>query len=148
LIREMSDDNRLFVHSGHNRALVKESQVVAIKASSSFWYGRTALMVENYIPMHCWIHSRDVIDLIGGFDEELDLLEDWDFLLRLSSVCDFHHIDIPTCEYRFRLDGTNSLTAQRRKSLAAIRRIYERHPTEEPEIIRLRNERLEVFQRQ
>jgi GT2 family glycosyltransferase len=148
LAREVSTGNRLYVHSGYNRALVKDSRVVATKAADASWHGRSSLMVENYIPMHCWIHSRDAVDTIGGFDEELDLLEDWDFLLRLSSICDFHHIDIPTCEYRFSLDGANSLTAQRSKSLAAIKRIYERHPTREPEIIRLRNERLRLFQEQ
>ncbi|MGE0129566.1 MAG: glycosyltransferase [Blastocatellales bacterium] len=148
MVREVSGGKSLYAYSDYNRALVNGSQVTTIKAAPSFDYDRNYLMVENYIPIHCWIHSRDVIDRIGGFDESLDLLEDWDFLLRLSSICDFQHVRIPTCEYRFSLDGANSLTTHRRRSLAAIRQVYEKHPTQDAEVTRRRNERLLLFQQQ
>jgi hypothetical protein len=45
------------------------------------------------------------------FDESFTLLEDYDFVLRLFAAHepDFALLDKPVCEYRIRLDGSNSI---------------------------------------
>jgi hypothetical protein len=45
------------------------------------------------------------------FDESFTLLEDYEFLLRLCAAHepDFTRLETPVCEYRIRLDGSNSI---------------------------------------
>jgi len=78
------------------------------------WYSwdfkLSELKVNNYIPIHCWIQSRKASEEIGPFDERLDALEDWEFLIRASGRYTFLHVPKITCEYRFFLDGSNSVT--------------------------------------
>lgn len=42
------------------------------------------LLVDNYIPLPALLLRRDEFLDLGGFARELDLFEDWDFLIRLS----------------------------------------------------------------
>lgn len=59
------------------------------------------LLFENYIPLMGVMFSRHVLEKVSGFDEGLDVFEDWDFWMRLSRFFDFHHLDHITAEYRF-----------------------------------------------
>ena len=42
------------------------------------------LLVENWIPIMTFMHTTDCLNRVGGFDEEIDIYEDWDFLIRMS----------------------------------------------------------------
>jgi len=59
------------------------------------------LLFENYIPMMSVLFSISVLEKVSGFDEDLELFEDWDFWMRLSRHFVFHHLDRITAEYRF-----------------------------------------------
>jgi len=59
------------------------------------------LLFENYIPMMSVLFSRSILEKVSGFDEDLELFEDWDFWMRLSRYFIFHHLDKITAEYRF-----------------------------------------------
>jgi len=59
---------------------------------------------RNWIPIHCPLFRRECLTRVGGFDEELRLLEDWDFWLRLSWCYPMTHIRQITGEYRYRSD--------------------------------------------
>jgi LmbE family N-acetylglucosaminyl deacetylase/GT2 family glycosyltransferase len=69
------------------------------------------LLFENYIPNVAVMHRRTAWERVGGFDASMDLLEDWDFLLRLAGEVPFVHVPRRTAEYRLR-DGS-SISAQR-----------------------------------
>lgn len=59
------------------------------------------LLFQNYIPLMSVLFSRDILSKVGGFCEEMDLFEDWDFWIRVSRHFPFHHVDKITAEYRF-----------------------------------------------
>lgn len=59
------------------------------------------LLFENYIPLMSGLFSRDVLDKVPSFDENMDLFEDWDFWMRISRFFEFRHVDKITAEYRF-----------------------------------------------
>jgi len=74
-------------------------------------FDRELLLVDNYIPLPTLLFRRvDFLDL-GGFDEDFDLFEDWDFLIRLSQRGDFVHVPRITCEIRH-IRGGDSILLQ------------------------------------
>ncbi len=46
------------------------------------------LMNGNYIDINTIVHSRKAIEYAGMFDEKLENTEDWDFILRVTSLFD------------------------------------------------------------
>ena len=66
----------------------------------SYDYSQSLLLVRNYIPLMCICFPRALLERTGGFDESLDLFEDWDLLLNLSFGSDFVHIPEVTAKYR------------------------------------------------
>ncbi|MBF0336351.1 MAG: glycosyltransferase [Nitrospirae bacterium] len=56
------------------------------------------LLLENYIPIHCLLFKRSAIEGIL-FDEDFELFEDWDMLIRLAAIHPFHHIRKTTAHY-------------------------------------------------
>jgi len=43
------------------------------------------LLRRNYIDLNTVVHARDCLKEVGGFDERLRRLNDWDFILRLTT---------------------------------------------------------------
>ena len=76
------------------------------------------------------------------------MLEDFEFLVRLSEITDFTHINVVTCEYRYYLDGSNSMMFQRRKVFEALNVIYQKHPSRDKYIQDKRNTELEVVKKE
>ncbi|HIQ05788.1 MAG TPA: glycosyltransferase, partial [Anaerolineae bacterium] len=84
-------------------------------------FDRDHLLVWNYIPMLCLMHERACLETAGLFDEDLDMVEDWDLLIRLSQTDDFVRIPRITAEFSARVGddhvnifGTNALVAHQR----------------------------------
>jgi glycosyltransferase involved in cell wall biosynthesis len=59
------------------------------------------ILFENYIPLMSVMFSRCALEKVPGFDEDMDVFEDWDFWMHLSRSFDFLHLDKVTAEYRF-----------------------------------------------
>ncbi|HEX7959605.1 MAG TPA: glycosyltransferase, partial [Terriglobales bacterium] len=79
-----------------------------------FSWGRTRfdLLRDNFIPIHSYVIDRARVKAADlRFDSNFTLLEDYEFLLRLSAQYefDFAGISTPVCEYRVRNDGSNSI---------------------------------------
>jgi len=86
------------------------------------------LLVQNYIPINTWGHTRDCLWKIGLFDEEMTCLEDWEFLLRLTSQYGAQHVGVTTVEVRVRTDLSDSVSSQRRlEFLPTFLGIYQRY---------------------
>lgn len=62
-------------------------------------YNRLLLCYLNYIPIQSIMFSRALYDDLGGFDEKLEVLEDWDLWVRYSSRYDFDFIPLVTSVY-------------------------------------------------
>lgn len=67
------------------------------------------LLEANYIPILCALFDRCCIEDGTRFDTCMDVLEDWDFWIRLAQKHDFLHVREITCEYRHRVDGSNTV---------------------------------------
>jgi LmbE family N-acetylglucosaminyl deacetylase/glycosyltransferase involved in cell wall biosynthesis len=63
-------------------------------------FDRERLQFGNYIPIMTMLMRRELLAGVGGFDESLECLEDWDYWLRLSTRTSFRRIPGVTAEYR------------------------------------------------
>ncbi|HPR65320.1 MAG TPA: PIG-L family deacetylase [Thermoanaerobaculia bacterium] len=110
-------------------------------------YGRDfdpdLLLYDNYIPFHTLLIRRSLIDQSGLLREDLDLFEDWEFLIRLSSLTPFHHVRRVTCAYRhFRQGATLGVDPTSRQDFSRARcRVLEltrekRSPEVEERVVR------------
>lgn len=102
-------------------------------------FSRERLSVDNYIPVNTFAWPRALLPEVGGFDESMTGLEDWDFLLRLAARADFVHVPRRTVEVRMRVAGG----AEARRSEHAFKdyptlykEIYARHPDLDSEVVR------------
>jgi GT2 family glycosyltransferase len=71
-----------------------------------------AMCVGNAIPNLCAVHTRDLFDLAGLFDEKLQVLIDWDMYRRLTAFAPPVFINVKTAEYTRRLTSDNLATGQ------------------------------------
>ena len=63
-------------------------------------FNRLYLTIVNYIPIQSIMFERCLYEELGGFDEELDVLEDWDVWLRYTTKTDYKFVDKITSLYR------------------------------------------------
>jgi len=116
LIRQLIDGDRAVAVGGCRRAQIgyESEHWFTHKKDNFFAWGRSVadLFTENFVPIHSYVVDRA---RTGNwelkFDESFTLLEDYEFLLRLFAAHepDFTRLDKPVCEYRVRLNGSNSI---------------------------------------
>ena len=94
-------------------------------------YSRALLLVRNFIPINTWGVRRACFEEAGLFDEGLQYLEDWDFLLRLSAQARFHQQHEVTVEYRV-TDRNDDSLSKRHAHKPAMEALYRRHATDHP----------------
>jgi glycosyltransferase involved in cell wall biosynthesis len=63
-------------------------------------FNKGLLRIRNYIPLMCACFPKALLLDLGGFDESLDLFEDWDLMIRASDRTDFFHVPEVTARYR------------------------------------------------
>lgn len=63
-------------------------------------YSAGRLRSGNYIPIHAMIFARSLLERGVHFDESFDVYEDWDFILQLSQLTEFSHVDTVSAYYR------------------------------------------------
>ncbi len=84
-----------------------------VTASERFGYGARALdgwlfpelIHGNFIPAIAPMIRRTALDAVGGFDERLTALEDWDMWLRLSLIAEARYTPAVLVTYRIRPGG-------------------------------------------
>lgn len=145
------EENIRCFYSNYNRSIFrtgKDEYAFLTQAIEPWPYDQTELMVRNRIPIHTWLVHRTAFNEAGWFDESMSMLEDFEFLIRLSQITDFFHINRVSCEYRYYLDGLNSMINQRSKTLEALNTIYTNHPVKDTQIQENRSLELEALRRQ
>lgn len=65
-------------------------------------FSRERILVQNYIPINTWAHHLELVEMAQFFDENLPVLEDWDFLLKLLRHSSPLHVPKTTVEVRIR----------------------------------------------
>ena len=83
-----------------------------------------ALLRNSLISTQTLMARREVLQDLGGFDETLPALVDWDCVIRLSLKGSFAFVDSPLVLQNF---STNSITKDRWRRIYARRRIIEKH---------------------
>ena len=62
-------------------------------------YNKSLLHNKNYIDLNSFCHKRYLINSIGGFDDSLTRLIDWDFILKISMHYKIYSIPILLSKY-------------------------------------------------
>jgi len=80
-------------------------------------------------PFHIvsFMHRKECVEKLGGLDEELDVLEDWDLFFRLAQDYTFRHIPVITGEYRIRDDGSQAITTMREEFARTRERLLQKY---------------------
>ncbi len=86
-----------------------------------FGYSRESLTSRNLFPIQAVLFDMALFDALGGFDEGLDVLEDWDLWLRYSGATDFLPVEKTTSEFRVPEDP--SVRSERQAKLAKAYRL-------------------------
>lgn len=82
------------------------------------------LLRKNYIGTYSVLVRRDLLDAVGGFDEAMPRLQDWDLMLRLARHTRFAYVP----EVLVRGEQLDSGISMDRQALAvAAERMVERH---------------------
>lgn len=116
LIEQLVKGGGAIAVGGCRRAKIEyESGHWFVQSKDNFFaWGRSRLDLirENFVPIHSYVIDRSRLDDFNlSFDETFSILEDYEFLLRLCAKFepDFSRFETPVCEYRIRLDGSNSI---------------------------------------
>ena len=78
-------------------------------------FNRLEILHHNLFPIQAVMFARQVYEDLGGLDESMDYLEDWDLWVRYASKYAFHEVWKTTSVYRVPLDRTAD--AKRQKEL-------------------------------
>jgi len=75
-------------------------------------FSRALLWHHNFMPIQCVLFRRELFDRHGGFDPELDNLEDWNLWVRYTLQRDFIMVDKLTSLYRVPAEPAHALARQ------------------------------------
>lgn len=77
---------------------IYEEVCYSIEFNSKF--DKQLLLIQNYFPIQSVLFSKEIYDELGGMDETLEVLEDWDYWLKLSTKYEFLYIEKITSLYK------------------------------------------------
>ncbi len=97
------------VSSDGNRQVL--SKVVEVSRD----FDRFLMLLFNHVLHVCLMHRRDLIEKTGPYNEQLNVLIDWDMTRRLVFFSDFHHACEITGEYYHPEGESDRISVQRRK---------------------------------
>ncbi|WP_374338663.1 glycosyltransferase [Leeia sp.] len=144
VVKALDEHDGDFVYTQSNYRLLRTEEGRTVEAGIEDLFGhlsfsRDLLLLRNFIPTPTWAHRRSLMDKMSGFDEQLDILEDWDFLLRASAVTSFKALPNYTVFISKDAGRTDHLLqryVQRQHEF--VLRIYAMHPVSSPQLQRLR----------
>ncbi|MCF6298210.1 MAG: glycosyltransferase, partial [Flavobacteriaceae bacterium] len=118
-----TDANRAVYYSANGKQILNTKFV-----PYSMEFSRKKLLIGNISPINCFCIERELLTEVGLFTGFINVLEDWELLLRLSQKTKFKHIRKTTCEVSWHSENT---TSQKAKEFETIRNwIYKRNAKE------------------
>lgn len=98
LMKQLDSTDNLAAYSiAEEMQLGKKRKRKTVKFSQPF--NRSLLYYKNYIPIQSIMFHRSLFEKLGGFDESMDVLEDWDLWVRYSTITDFSFVKEKTSLY-------------------------------------------------
>jgi len=106
---------KLAYSSSFEAKIVNQNNQFIIKELESHFYSfdRKELMIRNLFPIQAALFHRSLYTKMGGLDEDLDVLEDWDLWRRYVSQTDFLFIPKTTSEFRTPFDPEERIKRQK-----------------------------------
>ena len=78
-------------------------------------FDRFLMLYFNHVLHVSLMHRRDLLDRTGLYNEDLNILIDWDMTRRLAFFSDFHHVPTITGEFYSPITESDRISVQRRK---------------------------------
>jgi len=78
-------------------------------------FDRFVMLYYNHVLHVSIMHRRDLIEKIGPYNENLNVLIDWDLTRRLVFFTDFYHVHEITGEFYCPVGGSDRISIQQRK---------------------------------
>ncbi len=78
-------------------------------------FDRFLMLYFNHVLHVSLMHRRDLLDKTGLYNEDLNILIDWDMTRRLAFFCDFQHVPTITGEFYSAITNSDRISVQRRK---------------------------------
>jgi glycosyltransferase involved in cell wall biosynthesis/2-polyprenyl-3-methyl-5-hydroxy-6-metoxy-1,4-benzoquinol methylase len=105
--------------------------------SHDFHYDQ--ILVQNFIPVICFMHEKSCLDKTGLFDESLKVFEDWDLWIRISRIFKLIHIKKVTAEFKWRMDGSTMTSEKGWAAFARTGRLlherYREYSKDKPHVL-------------
>jgi glycosyltransferase involved in cell wall biosynthesis len=79
-------------------------------------FDRFFMLFFNHVLHVSLMHQRDLLEKTGPYNENLNILIDWDMTRRLAFFTDFQHVPEITGEFYQPADDFNRISTQRRKN--------------------------------
>ena len=102
----------------------KTKYFIKNRYTSSEDFSNNKIILKNFIPLICLLFNRRVFDEFL-FDEEFELFEDWDLLIRVSERYPFYHVRKVTAIYNRNL--SNQITSEGRLHEEAYMKLVRKH---------------------
>jgi glycosyltransferase involved in cell wall biosynthesis len=78
-------------------------------------FDRFLMLYFNHVLHVSLMHRRDLLDKTGLYNENLNVLIDWDMTRRLAFFSDFHHVPLVTGEFHSPVGPCDRISVQQRK---------------------------------
>ncbi|MGC8979250.1 glycosyltransferase [Caldisericum sp.] len=93
--------------------MIKNEYVYEKLISYNKSFDKNELTIRNLFPLQSVMFHRSLYEKYGGFDEKLEVLEDWDLWRRFSQSTDFLTVPKTTSEFRTSADSKTNLLRQK-----------------------------------
>lgn len=90
-------------------------QVVSKQVEVCRDFDRFMMLYFNHVLHVSLMHRRDLLDKTGPYNEDLNILIDWDMTRRLAFFTDFHHVPTITGEFYSPIGECDRISVQQRK---------------------------------
>ena len=92
-----------------------DRRVLSKRVEVSRDFDRFLMLYFNHVLHVSLMHRRDLLDKTGLYNEQLNVLIDWDITRRLSFFTDFRHVPVITGEFYNPVGESDRISCQRRK---------------------------------
>ncbi len=106
-----SDLYRTYCRLGPDNSRQVLSKVLEVSRD----FDRFVMLYFNHVLHVSVMHQRDLVDQTGPYNEQLNVLIDWDLLRRAVFFTDFVHVPVITGEYYSPIGESDRVSVQKRK---------------------------------
>ncbi|MFK8068106.1 MAG: glycosyltransferase [Gammaproteobacteria bacterium] len=108
---------------------------------SEITFSKDLLDIANFIPINTWGHRRDLLEKSGLFDNDLNVLEDWEMLLRFSRLTNFKQLSKSTVVIDHDLTSEKNISGVNK----LFKQLYQRYPSDNDNVVNERAKLLETM---